>query len=75
MGSRLGRAYPAERMEAAAKICLANHIYSSHGMRLILHNGTDRIPQPDRDTPDIGVGDHKNLRGPGYFSSRPSGGR
>ena len=70
---RLGRAYPAERMEAAAKICLANHIYSSRGMRLILQNGTDRIPQPD--TSDIGVGEHKNLRGPGYFSSRPSGGR
>ena len=68
---RLGTSYPAERMEAAAKICLQNHIYSSHGMRLILHNSTDRIPQPDREAPDVGVGSHKNVRGPGYFSSPP----
>jgi len=64
---RLGRRYPRERMEAAAQICLTMHIYSSKGLQLILRNGTDRIQAQDRETPDAGVGDHENLRGPGYF--------
>ncbi len=72
---RLGRAYPAERMEAAAKICLENHIYSSRAMRLILRNEADRIPQEDRQTQDAGVGEHDNLRGPGYFAALLRGSR
>ncbi len=68
---RLGKRYPQERMEAAAQLCLQMHIYSSRGLQLILRNGTDRIPGQGRATPAAGVGDHENVRGPGYYDPLP----
>ena len=69
---RLGKRYPRERMEAAAQICLNAHIYSSKGLQLILRNGTDRIQAQGRETPDTGVGEHENVRGPGYYGPTPA---
>ena len=68
---RLGKSYPRERMEAAAQICLNMNMYSSKSLQLILRNGTDRLQAQGRETPDAGVGEHENVRGPGYFGRRP----
>jgi transposase len=74
---RLGKSYPQERMEAAAQLCLNKRMYSSKSLQLILRNGTDRIQGQGRETPDTGVGEHENLRGPGYYGpgAAPAGER
>jgi len=67
---RLGKTYPPERMEAAAKRCLRARAYNCQSMDSILKNQLDRLPLPG----DSAVGpavEHDNIRGAGYFDCPP----
>ena len=70
---RLAKAYPAERMEAAAQRALRARAYSMRSMESILKNQIDRLPLPgdpvDRSAADQTVVEHDNIRGAGYFDA------
>jgi hypothetical protein len=67
---RLGKTYPAERMEAAARRCLRARAYNCQSMDSILKNQLDRLPVPG-DPPVQPTVDHDNIRGADYFDSPP----
>ena len=63
---RLGKAYSAERVEAAAARALACDGISYKSMNSILKNGLDQVPLSDEAPPEA-LPAHRNVRGPGYF--------
>ncbi len=67
---RLAKAYPAERMEAAARRCLRAGAYNFQSMDSILKNQLDRLPVPGEPPAQTAV-DHDNIRGADYFDSPP----
>jgi transposase len=67
---RLGKTYPAERMEAAARRCLRARAYNCQSMDSILKNQLDRLPLPGDPPAQVAV-DHDNIRGADYFDSQP----
>jgi len=67
---RLGKTYPAERMEAAARRCLRARAYNCQSMDSILKHQLDRLPLPG-DPPVQPTVDHDNIRGADYFDSPP----
>ena len=73
---RLGKTYPGERVEAAAKVCLESKMYTSKEMRLVLQNGTDRVPKGRRTDAEVARSGHENVRGGAYFAAaaQPGGG-
>jgi len=64
--SGLGKAYSAERVEAAAARALACDGISYKSMNSILKNGLDQVPLSDEAPPEA-LPAHRNVRGPGYF--------
>jgi hypothetical protein len=64
---RLGKAYSAERVEAAAARELACCGISQESMNSILKNGLDQVPLLDPASP-VSMPAHRNVRGPGYFT-------
>jgi hypothetical protein len=64
---RLGKAYSAERVEAAAARALACDGISYKSMNSILKNGLDQVPLSDEAPPEA-LPAHRNVRGPGYFT-------
>lgn len=73
---RLGKTYPADRVEAAANVCLESKMYTSKEMRLVLQNATDRVPKGRSANTDVARPSHENVRGGAYFASsaQPGGG-
>src|SRR5450631_1036228 len=69
-GRVLAKAYPAERMEAAARRCLRARAYNFQSMDSILKNQLDRLPLSG-DPPAQAAVEHDNIRGAGYFDSPP----
>lgn len=67
---RLAKAYPVERMEAAAQRCLRARAYNFQSMDSILKNQLDRVPLPGTSSLRPAV-EHDNIRGAGYFDSPP----
>ena len=67
---RLAKAYPAERMEAAAQRALRARAYSFQSMDSILKNQLDRLPLTG-DAPVQPAVEHDNIRGADYFDSPP----
>jgi transposase len=67
---RLGKTYPAERMETAAQRCLRARAYNYTSMDSILKNQLDRLPPAD-DAPAERAVEHDNIRGAAYFDSPP----
>jgi len=65
---RLGKAYPEERMEAAAKRALSIGATSYRSVKSILEKGLDKleITPPVENTPI----DHDNVRGASYYSQK-----
>jgi len=62
---RLGRRYPKERMEAAARRANRSGVRSYKRLKSILDHGLDRVSlEPRPDTPPAA---HPNVRGPHYF--------
>ena len=71
---RLGKTYPAERMEAAAQRALRARAYNLQSMSSILKNQLDRLPGPEGapgDPPVQPAVEHDNIRGADYFDSPP----
>jgi len=68
---RLGRYYPPERLEAAAKKALACHALSYRSLKSILEKGLDRLPEAEPIT--VPTLHHQNLRGPAYYFNRQGG--
>ena len=68
---RLGKTYPAERMEAAARRALRARAYNFQSMDSILKKQLDRLPLPG-DVPARPAMDHDNIRGADYFDSPPA---
>ena len=71
---RLGKTYPADRMEATARRALRARVYSFQSMNSILKNQLDRLPPPDPEgaLPPIQSGvEHDNIRGADYFDTLP----
>jgi len=67
---RLGRRYPKERMEAAARRANRSGVRSYKRLRSILDHGLDRVPlEPRPETPPAA---HPNVRGPHYFGEEAS---
>jgi transposase len=67
---RLGRHYPRERIEAAAKRANRSGVRSYKRLRSILEHGLDRVPlEPRPETPPAA---HPNVRGPHYFGKEAS---
>lgn len=69
---RLAKAYPAERMEAAAQRALMARAYNFRSMDSILKNQLDRLPLPGPPPAPPAV-EHGNIRGADYFDSPPEG--
>jgi hypothetical protein len=69
---RLAKAYPAERMEAAAQRALRARAYNVRSMDSILKNQLDRLPLPGPPPAPPAV-EHDNIRGAGYFASPAEG--
>jgi transposase len=65
---RLGKTYPADRMEAAALRALRARAYNFRSMDSILRNQLDRLPLAGNEPVPLAV-DHSNIRGAGYFDS------
>src|SRR5438093_1511007 len=63
---RLARAYPAERMEAAAQRALRARAYNFKSMDSILKNQLDRLPLPSP-PPSSPAVEHGNIRGADYY--------
>ena len=63
---RLGRRYGPERLEAAAARALAIRALSYRSVESILKGGLDGLPLPGSE-PVTTIGDHANVRGPGYY--------
>ena len=63
---RLGKAYSAERLEAAAARALALGGISYKSVKSILKNGLDQAPLPDQAPQTMPA--HANVCGPGYFN-------
>jgi len=67
---RLGRHYPPERIEAAAKRANRSRVRSYKRLKSILEHGLDRVPlEPRPGTPSAA---HPNVRGPHYFGKEAS---
>lgn len=64
---RLAKAYPADRMEAAAKRALMHHLHSYRNVKTILEKGLDRIGDQPEPSAAV-VADHKNVRGAAYYA-------
>jgi transposase len=64
---RLGRRYGDERTEAAAARALAIRALSYRSVESILKNGLDGLPLPGSEPVTTTIGDHANVRGPGYY--------
>lgn len=64
---RLGRYYPSERLEAAAKKALACGATSYRSLKSILEKGLDRLADAEEKAPPPR---HQNLRGPAYFNEQ-----
>ena len=69
---RLGKHYPPERLEAAARKALACGATSYRSLKSILEKGLDRLPLQKESVPNP-VPDHTNLRGPAYFRGKREG--
>jgi transposase len=67
---RLAKAYPVERMEAAARRALRARAYNFQSMDSILKNQLDRVPLPGEPSVQPAV-EHENIRGADYFDSPP----
>jgi hypothetical protein len=63
---RLGRRYGDERLEAAAARALAIRAHSYRSVESILKAGLDAMPLPGSE-PVTSIGDHADVRGPGYY--------
>ncbi len=63
---RLGRRHGDERLEAAAARALAVGANSYRSVESILKAGLDGLPLPGSE-PVTTIGDHANVRGPGYY--------
>ena len=62
---RLGRRFPKDRIEAAARRANRSGVRSYKRLRSILDHGLDRVPlEPRPETPPAA---HPNVRGPHYF--------
>jgi transposase len=64
---RLGRRYGDERTEAAAARALAIRALSYRSVESILKGGLDGLPLPGSEPVTTTIGDHANVRGPGYY--------
>lgn len=64
---RLSKAYPPERMEAAAARALAFHLHTYRSLKSILERGLDRVADPSGDTVSQALPQHSNLRGAAYY--------
>ena len=69
---RLAKAYPAERMEAAAKRALANHLHTYRSVKTILEKGLDQISELPEPSTAIAA-DHQNIRGAAYYAAKQQG--
>ncbi len=67
---RLGRRYPHERIEAAAKRANRSQVRSYRRLKSILDHGLDRVPLEPR--PEAPLAAHPNVRGPHYFGKEAS---
>ncbi|MCZ2074294.1 MAG: IS21 family transposase [Bryobacterales bacterium] len=68
---RLGKTYPAERMEAASRRALRARAFNYQSMESILKNQLDRVPLPGEASARPTAVEHDNIRGPEYFDSAP----
>jgi hypothetical protein len=64
---RLGKRYGDERLEAAAARALAIRAISYRSVESILEHGLDGLPLPGAEPVTTPIGDHANVRGPGYY--------
>ena len=63
---RLGRRYGEERLDAACARALAVRALSCRSVESILKAGLDSQPLPGAEPANSPIGDHANVRGPGY---------
>lgn len=64
---RLGKRYGDERLEAACARALAIRALSYRSVESILKAGLDGQPLPGTEPVTTPIGDHANVRGPGYY--------
>ena len=65
---RLGKRYGDERLEAACARALAIRALSYRSVESILKAGLDALPLPGSEPVTTPIGDHANVRGPGYYA-------